>query len=254
MSQEPGKPRFYLNSYAPLIASPEGRSASELLGIPPFVDGSIRREPDLEHRFPSISCLCRGRMFAPRLAVGDVVAYITVKRAERGRQRLTALLRVKHLLNSHCDASDWYASRRLPLPSNCMVHGNPPLPLEKSHRQNDHLRSGCGGGGLHRWDATYRARAVRWGRFVVCEPLFINLSWKAPVITNEHLNKAFGHVPPTRNPGALPLQGCRRLLRLLGLRDLPSALRISPSAARSRRNTARPVPSGRRGARSARRR
>ena len=52
-------PNYYLNSYAPLVSTAAGRKAWELHELPPFIDGSIRREPDLEHEFPSISCLCR---------------------------------------------------------------------------------------------------------------------------------------------------------------------------------------------------
>lgn len=60
-------PRFYLVTYRPLAYSVAGRKAAEAHGIPPFVDGSIRREPDLESAYPSISCLCRTARFAPRL-------------------------------------------------------------------------------------------------------------------------------------------------------------------------------------------
>ena len=73
-------PVAYLVSYAPLVSSKTGREVSRLHSIPPFVDGSIRREPDLQHKYPSVSCLCRTDKFAPRLRVGDFVAYLTQKR------------------------------------------------------------------------------------------------------------------------------------------------------------------------------
>ena len=44
--------RCFLVTYAPLVATAAGRTASENRGIAPFVDGSIRREPDLEQPFP----------------------------------------------------------------------------------------------------------------------------------------------------------------------------------------------------------
>lgn len=71
--------RLFFVTYRPLGCSPDGRDASERFSIPPLVDGSIRREPDLQHERPGISCLCRGKMFAPRLLVGDHVVYVTAK-------------------------------------------------------------------------------------------------------------------------------------------------------------------------------
>ena len=70
-------PRYFLSSYKPLVWTTFGRAAALKHGLLPFIDGSIRREPDLEHEHPSISCLCRAGKFAPRLRVGDVVGYIT---------------------------------------------------------------------------------------------------------------------------------------------------------------------------------
>src|SRR4051794_3898321 len=105
--------RLFLNTFRPLVCSAYGRSASKLLKIPPYVDASIRREPDLQHKWPSISCLCRGERFAPRLRVGDHVAYLTVKGrygdSERHR-RLVAVLEVVKLFDSHGQAAAWYRS------------------------------------------------------------------------------------------------------------------------------------------------
>lgn len=52
-------PWLYVNSLRPLAAAPEGMDALAKHGLPPFADGSIRREPDLEHPVPAITCLCR---------------------------------------------------------------------------------------------------------------------------------------------------------------------------------------------------
>jgi hypothetical protein len=71
--------RFFLTTYAPLVTTYAGRVACEVHRLKPFIDGSIRREPYLEHRYPSISCLCRADKFATRLEVGDFVAYMTRK-------------------------------------------------------------------------------------------------------------------------------------------------------------------------------
>jgi hypothetical protein len=217
---------FYLNSYIPLAASKAGRDASKKYGIPPFVDGSIRREPDFEHRLPGISCLCRADKFAPRLKPGDVVAYMLRKErygTARAQRRLTAVLRVLEALPTHSAAAEWYTGHGLSLPNNCWVHGNPAKPLEQGHRRNrnKHLPARQ----YHRqWDVEYRGRAMTHGTFVVCECLFTELSWGAPEITEPQLEAVFGCVPGTRNPGVWSTTHADNLLRLLEL-DIPLCAR-----------------------------
>jgi hypothetical protein len=149
-------PKLYLNTYTPLARSVAGREASLRFTLPPFIDGSIRREPDLQHDWPAISCLCRAGKFAPRLQLGDIVAYMTCtgnwhkpgdEAAPRNR-RLTAVLRVEALCKSHEDAAAWYTARKLPLPSNCMVPGNDAQALERSHRMT-RFRCAMSDGKLH---------------------------------------------------------------------------------------------------------
>jgi hypothetical protein len=212
---------YYLNSYVPLVASPEGREASAKFRILPFVDGSIRREPDLEHERPSISCLCRGPMFAPRLRVGDVVGYRTNKGtyddSRDPERRFIAVLKVLHLLPTHEGAADWYTREGFPLPSNCMVPGNPPQPLDRSHRLFN--ASDCAGDArtLEEWDASYQKRANDNPTFVVCLKLWSNLGWSAPVVTNDDLIAAFDRIPGAENPGKLPRAGFETLLKRLGI-------------------------------------
>jgi len=95
----------FLATYRPLCRTAQGRRAITKYSLPPYVDGSCRREPDLEAHFPTITALCRGRMFAPRLYEGDRVAYVT-KQGRYGLRaslhwRLTALLLVEHRFESH---------------------------------------------------------------------------------------------------------------------------------------------------------
>src|SRR5690242_3801853 len=68
-----------LNSFHPLCETGIGRRAIQTGNFPPFIDASWRREPDLEHDHPSITCLCRQEEFAPHLQPNDIVVYITVK-------------------------------------------------------------------------------------------------------------------------------------------------------------------------------
>jgi hypothetical protein len=48
---------WFYNSFRPLLNTREGRAAIERFGLPPFIDGSCRREPDFQSEFPSISGL-----------------------------------------------------------------------------------------------------------------------------------------------------------------------------------------------------
>lgn len=219
--------RCFLNTYRPLVATKHGRAASAELGIPPFVDGSIRREPDLEHCHPSISCLCRADKFAPRLAPGDVVGYMTVKgRYGDGyiaHHRLTAVLRVVAVLLSHEEGAKWYLEQGMSIPNNCMIKDNPSKPLEHSHGRNRSLQHLAGEALRRAWDWSYRQRASKHPTFVICETLFKDLSWHAPIVHDEQLLRAFGRIPPTRNPGVLAPDEFMTLLELLAVSIPPSA-------------------------------
>lgn len=213
-------PSFYIVTYMPLVGSKAGRLAAEAYGLPPFIDGSIRREPDLEHRYPSISCLCRTDRFAPRLQVGNIVAYMTKK--AKGERRLTAVLKVHRVCASHRVAAQWYTGRRLPLPRNCMVRGNRPELMSRSHRIFE-ASDGPGDAAIRReWDSEYRRRAREHGTFVICKPLFRDLSWEAPVVSDRKLMRTFGHTPGTLNPGAHSLDRYCRLMKLLRIPVPPS--------------------------------
>ena len=187
-------PEYFLCSFRPLAFSKVGREAVARFSLLPFVDASCRREPDFDSDFPAITSLCRGRNFAPRLSIGDSVVYI----AKRGRYiglsvphwRLVAILKVIVTFKDHASGADWYRARQLPLPSNCMTFGNPPLPLEKTDYFIDDL---------NRWDARYRLKAKTWGTFHICESLFCDLH-DPPAITPERMKSIFGKIPGTQNP------------------------------------------------------
>lgn len=177
-------------------------------GLQPFIDASCRREPDLQATLPSISALCRGPRFAPRLREGDSVAYMTVKGSYPPvafrHWRLIAMLRVIRRFESHDAAAAWYSERGLPLPSNCMVDGNACFPYdmtagtEKRRFGNvtniDEL--------LRRWDLSYRLRSRRNGVFLACEAEFLSLD-NPPVLADADLLQVFGRVPATRMPPAI---------------------------------------------------
>ncbi len=195
---------FYLNSYLPLVGTQKGRDAWERMRCHPFIDGSIRREPDLEHALPAITCLCRGKQFTPRLQVSDVVVYVLNKRRYAGHlptSRLTAVLRATHRFENHLAAAQWYRGKGIALPNNLMVPGNDPKPLNESHQKNKALKHFGDALGYQFWCDEYASRAADCGVVIVCEPLFVDLTWDAPDLTDEALVKAFGRLPSTQNPG-----------------------------------------------------
>lgn len=200
--------RYYLNVYHPLITTAFGCKARSSKDLYPFVDGSIRREPDLEHCYPPITCLCRADKFAPRLEVMDIVAYMTIKGMYGNENvkhyRLTAVLQIIKKLNSHEEGAKWYKEKGMLLPSNCMADGNPSKSFSESNggklistRWSDEVKRRC-------WDAGYLKRAKQHPIFLICNPLFIDLSMNAPVVTVESLKKHFGRVPGMRNPTSFP--------------------------------------------------
>lgn len=205
---------IYLNSYHPLSKNKVGMERALRYKLPPFVDASCRREPDFESNYPSISSLCRGRNFAPRLSVDDIIVYITVKRDYLNygspHWRLTAILKVIERLDSHVEAADWYRKRLLPLPSNCMVPGNDPLPASMTAYKD----GGCNV--VLNEDRAYHQRAMDYGRFLVCKALYKALKCP-PIISDQVMLKAFKSIPVTRNPPTIAARQLRLLVEHLGI-------------------------------------
>src|SRR5207249_3505388 len=79
---------------------------------------------------------CRSTRFAPRLSVGDRIAYITGKGRYGGDFGwcLVARLRVVQRFDSHEKAAAWYRAHGHALPSNCMVPENPPVAYELTNQ------------------------------------------------------------------------------------------------------------------------
>jgi hypothetical protein len=120
---------IHLVKYSPLNSTEAGQRAVARFGLPPYADGSCRREPDFESQHPSITALCRRSLFAPHLKEGDEVLYLTVKDfygKTFKHRRVVAVLKVLKRFDSQSDAARWYAAQGENLPSNCMVLGNPP--------------------------------------------------------------------------------------------------------------------------------
>lgn len=220
----------FLSTYKPLVRTTAGRRAVRLYDLPPFVDGSCRREPDLESAFPSITALCHGGHFAPRLHVGDRVAYLTVKGKYEGDEekgwRAVAFLEVIERCQSHEEAADWYCGQGLPLPSNCVVQGNEALPPDRTSRGSCSARcaapnacgvsEGCDGrcdDDCRGRDAEYRCRAHKWPAFLITQAEFLKLV-DPPQVTGRDLRSIFGRIPATQAPPEISSHQFSRLFRL----------------------------------------
>ena len=197
----------YLCSYRPLVASAAGREAMKIGGLPPFIDGSCRREPDFQAQAPSISALCRAGKFAPRLWPGDRVAYVTGQGTFGGARGwcLVALLEVEERFETHAEAADWYRNRGWSMPSNCLVPGNAPQPYELTNRHPPAEvlarvnAEGAPDRAVRLWDATYWQRAAEWPVFLACRADYLELETPR-ILRREDLNAIFGRIPGTQNP------------------------------------------------------
>ena len=201
---------IYLTSYKPLICKPAGLRASSRYNLPPFLDGSCRREPDFQSPRPSISALCRLSKFAPRLRLDDLVVYMTTQAnylSEKEKHwRFVAVLRVTQRFLNHNEAATWYRANNFPLPSNCIVRGNPPLPLSRTIRAYDSITQ---------WDLIYKKRVRKYPLFLACESLFMNLA-NPPIITREIMMQVFRRIPGTQTPPLITQKQYDNLRRAFG--------------------------------------
>ncbi|WP_129344480.1 hypothetical protein [Sorangium cellulosum] len=216
--------RNYLASYRPLIATGAGRVAWKKYGLLPFIDGSCRREPDFESDFPSISAICRKGKFAPKLFPGDRVIYITIRGVcplDPTGWGLAAVLQVEKRFSSHDDAAKWYRAGGMPVPSNCLVEGNPPIELDRTHlnmpeSSKKRFLAGDHVGALAGWNSYYRSVARRYPVFLTCK----RLQWfpeEPRVITPDHMKLIFGKAPGTQNPRCLTEEEFCLLLSCAGI-------------------------------------
>lgn len=211
----------FLTTFQPLIRTVGGRTAAQRYNLPPFIDGSCRREPDFESPFPSITATCRAGNFAPCLHVGDRVAYLTVKGKYAGDQapgwRLVAVLRVTHRFSDHSEAAGWYVLQGCPVPSNCLVddnpakpfeltNGNPPAKVKKRVAAESDSRLA-----IRLWDSMYRRRVAEWPVFLATKAEFLELM-RPPQLRELDIVEIFDRIPATLNP---PEISCDQLERLV---------------------------------------
>lgn len=192
---------YFLNCYTPICTSKKGKEAASQYKIPPFADASCRREPDLEHKRPSITATCRCGQFVPRLEKGDMVVYVTKKGKYESRihgWRLIAILEVIEKFENHKQAKKWYEDNNYSLPSNCLVPGNPPLP-EKETGQIYGKKSWPFATSYEATESQYQARVKKVPVFIVTKPLAKELN-NPITLTEKDMLKTFGRIPGMQNP------------------------------------------------------
>ena len=218
--------KILLNTYRPLNLTNYGSEASIKFNVPPYVDGSCRREPDFESEYPSITALCRGRACAPRLFEGDRTVYLTVK-SDYGNlgethYRLTAILKIYKRFENHQDAASWYLKNKIQLPSNCLIDGNPPLAIEKTAglkptqmkrimNQDESIRNKQLSKMLKEWDDEYWDKTKKYPVFLVCKKIFVDLI-NPPIFFIKDFIKIFGIVPVTRTPLEIYMKEYKKIL------------------------------------------
>lgn len=221
-----------LNSFHPLCETDIGRSAINSFGFPPFIDASCRREPDFENPFPSITALCRQEKFAPQLYPNDIVVYMTVKGkwlTSFDHYRIIAILEVIERKETHLQAKSWYTSKGLKIPSNCMVNDNPPHSFSETagryEKQKDisnfltypfGKQKIIGDRIVSHWDNEYLAKSKKWSCFIICKPIFINLT-DPPVFTDEDIQNIFKKKINTRTPKKLSVNEFKQIAKMASI-------------------------------------
>lgn len=189
----------YITSYHPLGCTRAGRIASATFGLPPFIDGSCRREPDFQHPSPCITSLCRPK-FVVKLNIGDIIIYTTIMMG--GVKYSVAVLEVIDKCSTHINAEAWYVTNGLPIPNNLIVTSTAPFPLNQTHQKH-----GMGSVGhlpphkiISLWNGFYNRRSSLVPDVAICK------HWKAAslhsprAITRATFMGIFGRIPGTQNP------------------------------------------------------
>jgi len=212
-----------------------GMKAIKEYDLKPFIDASCRREPDFQNYFPSITALCRKNKLAPQLKIGDIVVYLTkpgkYKSSERylkrGQYYLSGILEVVKICRNHKVAEEWYESKRLPIPSNCLVSGNAPeifqhtgsnfpnqkmikafLKLDKEEQdKKGKIR-------IRAWNQHYQKRADEYPQFNITKPIYKELDLPIEIL-REDLIKWFGKIPSTQTPKIITEIQFEKIKRLI---------------------------------------
>lgn len=205
----------YLSSFYPLGCTKKGVEAVSK-SFPKYIDGSCRREPDFQNKFPAITGLCRPR-FAEKLKKDDIVVYTTNKKGIGSRKIVAVLKVIYDECKNHQDASNWYKEKGKDIPNNIMVKETKPFDLNETHQKGfweswiDHKDE------IKKWDAGYKDRAKKHPKVAICKVLYKNLD-NPEELTEKEMVDIFRRRPGTRNPSIVKPKEWEGLKKLIGLR------------------------------------
>lgn len=221
-----------LNSFRPLCSTLLGIEAIKKYKLPPFIDGSCRREPDFENQFPSITALCRKSKFAPHLRKDDIIVYMTVGGKfppHKYGHHLVAILQVVEIYRTHQLGQNAYLKDGLLTPSNCMVTGNPPFDFDKTFgnfKKNPQLKTflsrsqkqqlQIGRTLIKAWDSSYLATSLSWSCFVKTNSIYLNIDNPILILRSDLCN-IFSKLPGTQTPKILTNKQFIELVKLIDL-------------------------------------
>jgi hypothetical protein len=222
-----------LNSFHPLCGNDLGQQAIRIYNLPPFIDASCRREPDLQNDYPSISALCRKKQFAPTLKPNDIIVYLTVKGDytpyDKKHHRLVAILQVEKVFTTHSEGQIGYSQLKVQTPSNCMVKGNDPLDFDKTAGNFDQktemnkflnrsieVQKRIGQRRIQLWEKEYLERSQHWTCFVQTRKLYCELTNPKPIFPFD-FETIIGRSTPPRQPKKLSEQEFKQLAKLAGI-------------------------------------
>lgn len=189
----------YFTSFYPLCCTSAGAKAINKYHLPPYIDGSCRREPDFERDIPAITGLCRPG-FSKKLEIGDIIVYSTNKKL-LGEKKLVAILEVIEKAESHQDAAAWYERNGRELPNNIIVNRTQAFALDKTHQMGRWDSWVECHDNLDNWDKQYRERAENYPEVAICKIWKgIRELVKPRSITDDNLKMIFNRIPGTQTP------------------------------------------------------
>jgi hypothetical protein len=198
----------FLNSFTPLAVNKFGRAAAALYNIPPYIDGSCRREPDFENLKPAITQLCRPNKLVTRLSNSDLIIYITKLGRYGSNQahwKFVGILEVIDIVPDHNSALTYYLNNKITVSQNIMCSNTSPFQLDMTHRICGFNYIGLSSSNIiSKWNAGYNYRANKYRTVAITEvwnnKLFLN---SPPLINHQMMKSIFGRIPGTQNPPKL---------------------------------------------------
>lgn len=198
----------YLNTFIPICFNGIGRNNAIAHGLPLFIDGSCRREPDFQNPFPAITQLCRPGKLVTRLSEGDLVIYLSKVgnyRNHPAHWNFIGILKVLTLPINHSTAASYYLINKIPISQNIICNHTTPFPLNLTHGL-----SGFPHGNLNPnriisiWDNGYISRSNNYPKVAITsvwdEHLYLN---NPAQITHQMMMDIFNRIPGTQNPPRL---------------------------------------------------